>query len=197
MRASPVKKSAEDYLSWAGWFVDPVADPEIFKRLPGWWQRERTLRREAAAAGRELTQAEIDRARGADTSKLIAIHLPEDLTLAALLMHEVGPCPDELIVALRDKLTPDMVIQHCTTLGEGRSLTQKRPQAGLYSFLWLVARFRKQQLPSVPITAYWELEEGIEELTGIHASLLGDDPITQAVFTLLDGHVSRLTNMVA
>lgn len=163
-----VKKNGRDFLPWAGYFLDPKMEPEMFATLPGWRQREASYFREQAKAGRIPTIAELrEVVEGAALDRLI-VSLPGDLTLSALRRRAMKyNAPDsETLDLLRARVTREALLSHCSGNGEGRRLTNDKPANGLFAFIWALALVRRKAIAALPLPFFWELEDGIYELTG-------------------------------
>lgn len=190
------KKDAEDYLPWAGFFTHPTEDAEVANRLPGWWQRERKFIREAVAAGRPYTLDDLQRLREGDASDKVPLHVPPGVSLTLLRQRfRATITPDEALNLLRAIVNQDIVLQRCTAFGDGRALLREQPLHGLFAYIWLVALYRRDVIPSVPVTALLELEDGIFNLLGEWVQLGGSG--TAGLLLWLDSLVGKLLEQVA
>ena len=160
-------KSGRDYLPWCGFFLNPDTDPDLFATLPGWRQRDARYVRACRAKGHEPTPAELRRVREGISTDGTGIFIPSDLTLASLRRHAGGiPVNDSLIATLRLTVNSESVVRHCTGGGEGTQLATAKPGCGLHAFVWLLTMIRRGSIEELPLTAFWDLEEGIHAETG-------------------------------
>jgi hypothetical protein len=49
---------------------------------------------------------------------------------------------------------------------DGKQLATKKPVDGIHAFVWRVARYSAGLDRHIPVTAFWDLEDGIFKLTG-------------------------------
>jgi hypothetical protein len=187
------KRTARDFLNWCGWFVSPDQDPDLFKTLPGWRQREVTFVRECRAKGHEPTPADLRCVREGIPTDGTPLTIPSSLTLASLRRHVGGiPVDDYLIATLMLTVTPESVIRHCTGGGEGTQLATTKPVHGVQAFVWLLTMIRRGAIEAIPLTAFWDLEESIHAETGAVVSTRRDGPL----LAWLDGLSADLHAMV-
>jgi hypothetical protein len=202
MKKETTKKTAEDFLPWAGWFVDPKAEPEVYKRLPGWWQRERALTAAARAAGRVVTLEELEALRqAAETETALRRHIPGNASLATLraAYHSTASLKD-VLRRLKEVVDDAAVLQHCTALGAGSELVRQKPLHGLYAYIWYQALYRRGLIPSLPVTAFLDLEDGIYLALQVWFSSYVDGPESSEISELiawLDTRVELLHQQVA
>lgn len=162
-----VKRDARDYLAWAGFFVDPKDDADIFTTLPGWRQREALYVREQKKLGRTPSFEEIRRVVDGDPTDKLRVSLPYGLTLKSLRSRTTGIAPDgRLLEVLRPMVTRNTLMEHCTANGEGKRLLTEKPAHGLYAYVWALTLVRRKALEALPLPFFWELEEGIHQMTG-------------------------------
>jgi hypothetical protein len=187
-------KSGRDYLPWAGVFLNPDTDPDLFATLPGWCQRHSRYAREQRARGHDPTHAELRRARDGRPTGNAPVTIPSSLTLACLRRHEGGDPPDDYMLAtLMLDVNSSTVKQHCTGGGEGTKLAGAKP-SGVFGFIWTLTQVRRGEIDSIPLTAFYDLEEGIEASTGAIVSTRGGG--TEQLFAWLDGLSAELYAMV-
>jgi hypothetical protein len=190
-KGSKSGKSARDYLSWCGWFLNPATDTELFATLPGWRQRDYHYTHEQRAKGHEPTSAELRRVHEGIPTDGTLISIPSSLTLASLRRRGGKPFDDHLLATLQMTITPEAVVAACTSAGEGTHLVSDRP-SGIHAFVWTLAMVRRGAIDSIPLTAFWELEEGIHAETGAVVSTRRDGPL----LAWLDGLSADLHAMV-
>lgn len=196
MKIEKTKKDPRDYAPWAGMFADPKLDPDMYASLPGWRRRETSFVREQRAAGRTPTFVEIRRAREGPPVEATRVMLPASLTLSSLRSRLGGEPPSvHLLDALRDQVTRESLLEYCTIGGEGRQLTGQPPSHGLYAYIWALAQAQRVETPAIPLTSFWELEEGIYALTG--EALNTRLPEANATLRWLDDQVRVLNSTVA
>lgn len=189
------KKSAEDYLPWAGRFANEDTDPEVAARHPGWWQRERKFIQEAVRARRPYTFADLEALHVAEAPVRIERHIPPSFALSSLKSryHSTAPAKD-VLYKLRQIVTSDIVLRSCTAFGEGRILLRKAPPQGLFAYIWVAALYQRKIIRSLPVSIFFDLENGIYSLTGLWFSVEQD---ADALFSWLDSEVSSLLSSVA
>lgn len=193
--ADKVKKDWRDFAPWAGFFAHPKEEPEAFATLPGWRQREIRFVLERQAAKQPLTIEDYRRFQEADEVE-VAISLPASITLAALHSQNCLEPPDaRMLPTLQQYVQYDWLLGRITALGEGRQLVRQRPSNGLVAYIWLLSLVRKKILKALPVTAFWELEEGIYELTGEKISVT--HPSGKPLLDWLDSQVTILLAAVA
>jgi len=195
VKKAGIKKCAEDYLPWAGRFATKENDPEVYARLPGWWQREMKLIEEAVRAGRKVTAAEFEALHAGEEKVRTMRHIPDSFGLSALKSRFRTSAPvGNILYQLREVATDDNVLLNCTAFGEGRALLRRSPRHGLYAYLWTAAIYQRKVIPSMPVTALYDLEEGIHDLTGEWLSV--EDAI-EPLFAWVDAAVASLLSSVA
>lgn len=193
--AKDKSKDGRGYMAWAGIFCDPERDAELFGTLPGWRQREVLFIREQRAKGVEPSPAEINRVMKGRPTAGVAVSLPSSLTLASLRRRKPTPEPDEiLLAALKQVVTPEAVIQHCTSFGEGEHLVTNKPSHGLFAYIWALTMIRRGAIDHLPLPYFWELEEGIHAATGAVFSTRGAGAVP--LLAWLDGRAAELYTMV-
>jgi hypothetical protein len=92
-------------------------------------------------------------------------------------------------------VTRETLIEHCTVNGEGQRLLTEKPAHGLYGYIWALTLVRRKALEALPLPFYFELEEGIHEMTG----QLTTTGVKEAwpVLGWLDNQVTTLISTVA
>lgn len=196
MPPEKIKKSAEGFLPWGGWFAHPVLDSEVADRHPEYWKRQRRYVREAAEAGRDVDLTEFKRLGEEDkTASGTKYHIPEGISLPVLKSRfQSSIAPDEALRRLRGLVNGDFVLARCTAFSDGRELLRHQPPQGLFAYIWLHVLCRKGAIPSVPVTALHELEDGIHDLLGEWLAI-GDN--AAPVLLWLDALAAGLAHQVA
>jgi hypothetical protein len=77
--------------------------------------------------------------------------------------------------ALIAHVTRDRLIQVGAT-EDGKALARKKPLDGILAFVWRCAQYHSGQAASIPVTAFWDLEDGISRLTGLRGA---DDEVVE------------------
>jgi hypothetical protein len=190
------KKDPFIYLPWAGLCVDPGLDPELFSRLPGHMQRERLFVRKMVEQRLPFTLEEYLRAGVGDKPETIEVSLPTGLTLRSLRARAGGtPVSGSMMQDLQAAVTDELLFQHCTALGEGRKLLTSKPTHGLYAYLWALVLVQKKVLSTLPLPYFWELEEGIHQITGRRLNVR--TPAASPLFAWIDKRADFLASNVA
>lgn len=188
-------KDARSYLPWAGFFVDPERDAELFQTLPGWKQREVLFKREQRAKGLEPTAEELRRVVDGVPTAGVPASIPAGLTLASIRRRKAAPAPDEVaLAALKVIVTPEALTQHCTSFGEGEHLVTNKPAHGLFAFIWALVMVRRGVIDTIPLPYFWELEEGLYQ--AIAAVFSVRDPGARPLLAWLDSQAAELHAMV-
>jgi hypothetical protein len=191
-----VKKSAFDYLPWAGRFVDPVFDAELFAMLPGHVQREQLFVRKRFAEGNPCTTEEMIQAGKGDDIGKVEISLHSSLTLHSMASRVAGAPPTgNMAYELQAAVANEIIFEHTTCFGEGRRLLPAKPTHGFYAYLWALVLIQKKALKALPLPYYWELEEGLYELTGKKLNVR--TPEAEPLIKWLDGQAENLASSVA
>lgn len=191
-----VKRDARDYIQWAGFFVDPKEDAEIFATLPGWRQREALYVREQRALGRVPSLEEIRHMLEGDPGLKLHVTLPYGLSLPCLRRRIAISPPDATVLKeLRGQVSTDTLLEHCTMNGEGKRLLTVKPAHGLYAYIWAMTLVHRKIVEALPLPYFWELEEGIHQMTGKVVSTRGEE--ASHLLKWLDTQVSTLNSAVA
>jgi hypothetical protein len=195
MRAEKVKKNAREFLPWAGYFCNQKEEPEAFASLPGWRQREARYTRERVGAGLPVTLEDYLRFQHGGASEDVTVSLPRMLTLDALRRHAGNRSPKDTLPSLRQAFDYDWMVREITALGEGRQLVRSKPLHGFLAYVWLLALVHKKIIPTLPLNAFWDLEEGVHQLTGerFAATAEGAAPVLEWV----ESQTSMLLSTVA
>jgi hypothetical protein len=100
-----------------------------------------------------------------------------------------------MMADLEQAVADERIFEHCTVQGEGRRLINQKPMHGLYAYLWARVLLRKRTLTSLPLTYFWELEEGVHAVTGRQFNLR--TPEAEQVLRWLDRKAEFLAGSVA
>jgi hypothetical protein len=193
MPQKKVKLAAEIYANCGGWFADPDLDPAMFNNLPAWRRKEileckRIFREIPGVQAYEIIEPGTwkpypNQKLAADYYRTEALEpepsdlpevppsikytVPNGVPLLNFRMDRVLYTGDtELRSALEMHVALPAVSKACTVKGEGIELLREKPLDGVYAFVWRMARFQAGLDASVPVTAFWDLEDGIRLLGG-------------------------------
>jgi hypothetical protein len=109
---------------------------------------------------------------------------------------ELTPEQTASILAKLQAFTTDAeLIKHCTPRGKGGSVKTGKPQDGVMAFIWRWARFHNGTDVTMPVMIYFDLENGIEALTGLNVSFSRNQPGQKHVLTFLDARADRLVEL--
>ncbi len=129
----------EMFLPWAGWFPHPELDRDI---EPHPWP----LSAEAQEAVSALPPI----------PPSVKYVIPNGISLAEFRRHSVEYSRVSALEAVQG---------HVLTLP--KALPLQKPLDGVYAFIWRAARYHGGLAGSIPVTAFWDLEDGISRLTGL------------------------------
>jgi hypothetical protein len=121
------------------------------------------------------------RARAVDKSmdKISARDLTQDQALT--ILHE-----------LLAHVTPEKLIQSCTPHGKGGYIKHAKPTDGVYAYIWRMARLFNGDDPCMPVTADWDLSDGIEKLTGLRISFALRNDYAKQILSALEAYSDLL-----
>jgi hypothetical protein len=202
-RIAKEKAAHELRMNWAGYAAHPDYDPDVFYCLPSWMQAEKLALYKVfrenpnAVAFRcvdPLTgipyhpeQALITDLMAKLPKKptvVVAIPdsfkyaVPDGVPLPYLRWQEdstLSPAECEaLLNTLKEHITFDRVETACTY---GRGFTNAKPTNGIIAFIWANARFNAGVSSRVPITCFFDLEDGISSVIGRRISTTNLQPI--------------------
>lgn len=88
---------------------------------------------------------------------------------------------DNVLASLEQHVTTEKLIEACTTNGK---LRRQKPADGVYAYVWRLARF-DALLEEIPVTCFWDLEDGLEHLTGLRVSTDTVTPPLKSVLAFL------------
>jgi hypothetical protein len=127
----------EMFLPWAGYFPHPELDKGI--EPPPWPVSQEVQQALDALPAIPLT---------------VKFIIPNGISLAEFRRHKVeyGQVPLEVVQ------------QHVA--GLSGTLAPRKPLDGVYAFVWRCARYHSGLDANIPVTAFWDLEDGITHLTG-------------------------------
>ena len=97
-----------------------------------------------------------------------------------------------IVSKLESSVTLEKMIAECTPRGNGRGIKSNKPTDGIMAFIWRMARFYNGVDPTMPITCYWDLEDGISRLTGLSISTCIVTENVKIVLNCLDSKVNAL-----
>lgn len=79
------------------------------------------------------------------------------------LKHD-QPVPQEIIEYV-EVLAQDIdtAVEHCTPYGKGLKLLSNKPDDPYYAYVWRMARFHSGEDMRMPMGAFWDIAQGIEQ----------------------------------
>jgi hypothetical protein len=190
-----VGKNPRNYAPWAGYFTDSKSEPEVFATLPGWRQRESLFVRDKVRAGEPILLEDLLRFQHGTKLTSTPVSLPAMLTLDSLRNRPAGAFSPDILLHLKEAFEYDWVVAQLTSLGAGRDLVRSKPLHGLLAYIWMLALLHKKVIAALPLHAFWELEDGIHQITGQRTSVLADK--AAPLLEWLDGQTVRLVNSTA
>jgi hypothetical protein len=195
MKPDKPKSDPRCYMPWAGMFAHPDTDPEAFRSLPGWRQREIHLSMEMRKSGRSATLEDLRKLHQESATVQTVLEIPASWsyeTLRRLDRPLLQPPPN-----LNNALPLDRTFEMCTVFGEGRILRPRKPLHGLFGYIWLLAAYRKKLIPALPISAFLELEEYFADTLQTHISLRVPGELADSLLNRLDTHVEQFIQSLA
>ncbi len=134
----------EMFLPWAGYFPHPELDKDI--QPPPW-----------------PVSQEIQQTLDALPAIPLAVKfiIPNGISLTEFRRHTV-----------EYKQVPSLEIAWVLELLQGhvaglKTLSLRKPLDGVYAFVWRCARYYGGLDANIPVTAFWDLEDGLARLTGV------------------------------
>ncbi len=127
----------EMFLPWAGYFPHPELDKDI---QPHPWP-----------VSQEVQQT-LDALPAIPSA--VKFIIPNGISLAEFRRHEV-----------EYRQVPLAAVQQHVA-GLSGTLAPRKPLDGVYAFVWRCARYHSGLDVCIPVTAFWDLEDGIALLTG-------------------------------
>jgi hypothetical protein len=88
------------------------------------------------------------------------------------------------------------LIAACTIRGRGESIKVNKPADGVYAYIWRMARFNDGADTSMPITAFYDLEAGIKQVTGFAISFQKTETQQMLICDWLDKWSHELVKQV-
>ncbi len=132
------------FLPWAGYFPHPELDKDV--QVPPW-----------------PVSQEVQQALDALPAIPLAVKfiIPNGISLAEFRRHTV-----------EYKQVPSLEIAWVLELLQGhvaglKSLSPRKPLDGVHAFVWRYARYHGGLDASIPVTVFWDLEDGLARLTGV------------------------------
>lgn len=111
--------------------------------------------------------------------------------------HEMTAEQAEQIIALLDShLSPARMRKDCTPRGDGSSIKTNKPSDGVMAYVWRMARFHSGADVTMPVTATWDLSDGLEALTGTNYGFVILSENHRKVTAFLDEKAMHLVRSV-
>src|SRR5579863_375262 len=190
------------YMNSGGWFPHPELDIEGFNDLPKWRQREiletrRIFRDIPGVQAYEIIDPSTmkpypNQKLAADYyQKLPAVEtlppippaakfvIPNGISLAEFRRHSVEYSQVSALEAVQGHV-----------LGLPKALPPQKPLDGVYAFVWRLARYHSGLAVTIPVTAFWDLEDGISHLTGLRGGA------TEEVVEFLEKKAQELVEVI-
>jgi hypothetical protein len=79
---------------------------------------------------------------------------------------------EKIIQSLTPHTLLATLVLTCTARGEGKQIKTSKPVDGVHAYIWRFARYNSGVDLTIPTTCYWDLEDGIQQLTGLIISTL-------------------------
>ena len=134
----------EMFLPWGGWFPHPELDRDI----------ERRPYTVAASVAQTLVEPPAK----------VKYFIPDGINLSTFRRHRLS-CPESLpVTAIDNHASLPELLKSITT--NDKKLASKKPLDGIHAFVWRVAQYAAGLNRAIPVTAFWDLEEGVLKLTG-------------------------------
>jgi len=139
----------EMFLPWAGWFPHPELDRDI---TPHPWGVSEAVQQTLNALPPIPSSAKY--------------FIPNGISLAEFHRHRVECSEGSILEALIAHVTRDRLTQVGAT-EDGKALAGRKPLDGIIAFVWRYAQYHSGQALAIPVTAFWDLDDGISSLTGV------------------------------
>lgn len=97
-----------------------------------------------------------------------------------------------IMAALKTAVTPDSVLKNCTPRGKGGYIKHAKPTEGVHAYIWRMARLFNGDDPKMPVTADWDLSDGIEKLTGLKVSFALSNEYSKSICRSLEAYSDLL-----
>jgi hypothetical protein len=176
------------YTNFAGYAPHPEEDREAFNDLPAWRQREiqechRIFREIPSVQAYEIIDPstmrpypnqkladdyyrKIPEVALAPVPPAAKYFIPNGISLAEFRRQRVECSEGSILEALIGHVTRDRLIQIGAT-EDGKALARSKPLDGTIAFIWRYAQYYSGQTLAIPVTAFWDLDDGISRLTGV------------------------------
>src|SRR6202044_142317 len=143
--------SREMFLPWAGWFPHPELDRDIEPHPWGVTDEVKQLlaKLPPVPAGLKFT-------------------IPNGISLAEFRRYPVN-CKESVLEVLQAQVLREAMLA-AATAPDRKALASRKPLDGIYAFIWRFARYYSGQASDVPVTAFWDLDDGITRLTGVRGA---------------------------
>lgn len=188
-RIAKPKIDHETRMNWGGAFADPDLDPDVFNRYPSWRQREIRENRELVRSNPnaqifliydpgtrqpypgQILLSDIEKKLKAERQSLPDVPagfkytIPDGVPLGLFSYRIPEPTEDEaygIYLVLEKCVTRETILAACTYEKE---LTFDKPVNGVLAFIWRLARYYMGADTSLPITAFFDLVDGISCFT--------------------------------
>ena len=135
----------EMFLPWGGWFPHPELDRDIERRP---WK---------VSEEQKQTLATIPAA--------IQYFVPSGIGLSTFRKHKFSRPESQSLASIDAHVSLEKLLK--SVANEDKKLISKKPLDGVYAYIWRVARYVAGLDRAIPITAFWDLEDGVLALTGV------------------------------
>ena len=134
----------------------------------------------------------------------IVSYIPDSIPLASIQAQAVGKSMSERIYdlsqeqftvvldALKKHVTPATVLQNCTPRGKGGYIKHSKPTDGVFAYIWRMARLFNGEDVHMPVTADWDLSDGIAALTGLRIGFYPSNDFKKAIMNHLEAYSDLL-----
>ena len=134
----------------------------------------------------------------------IVSYIPDSIPLASIRAQAVGKSMTERIYdlnqeqftvvldALKKHVTPASVLQNCTPRGKGGYIKHSKPTDGVFAYIWRMARLFNGEDTHMPVTADWDLSDGIAALTGLRIGFYPSNDFKKAIMNHLEAYSDLL-----
>lgn len=210
------KVDHETRMNWGGCFPHLVEDTDVFTRLPSWRQAEIRETRELInnypnaqlfliydPSTREpypgqILYSDIEKKLKAERQSLPEVPtgfrymIPDGVPLGVFSYYIPEPTEDEaygIFLVLEKYVTCETVIAACT---HDKELVNDKPVNGVFAFIWRLARYYTGADMALPITAFFDLVDGISCFTHFKA----DCSRVKTIMQLLESKAEELVDAV-
>lgn len=107
------------------------------------------------------------------------------------------PVPQEIIEYV-EVLAQDIdaAVEHCTPYGKGLKLLSNKPDDPYYAYVWRMARFHSGEDMRMPMGAFWDIAQGIEQDFEVSIGFYLLDDSRKKVLDILDGLSDKLLTRI-